>query len=153
MRNSAEPMLTRAMVCKPAILDRHWRSNPIARPSTVASPTRVNSSTASMLRIFHPAAGADRQTRTLERGSSARGRMLPTTTDELPCVNLATQHAGEASPDSRTAEGEAGGQRSFEGEVGQRPVRLEMQDPPTHRHDRNAGAHQQRDGAGTDDRA
>jgi hypothetical protein len=34
--NNAEPMLTSAMVCSPAIRDRPWRSKPIATPSSVA---------------------------------------------------------------------------------------------------------------------
>src|SRR5882757_7779964 len=109
MRNNAEPMLTRAMVCKPAILDRHWRSNPIATPSTVARPTRLSSSTASMLRIFHPAGGSVRQTRTHCRWFIGAMPNVANGDDKLPCVNLATQLAGGASPYSQTAWKEEGG--------------------------------------------
>jgi len=52
---------TPAIFCSPAILDRHCRSRPIAIPSPVATPTRLSSSTASTLWIFHP---APRSTRT-----------------------------------------------------------------------------------------
>ena len=39
--NNAEPMLTSAMVCSPAIRDRHWRSRPIATPIGPAEVTHA----------------------------------------------------------------------------------------------------------------
>jgi hypothetical protein len=42
--NNAEPKLTSAIVCSPAIRERHWRSRPIATPSRAANPTRTSNS-------------------------------------------------------------------------------------------------------------
>src|SRR6476646_4643626 len=56
--NNAEPKLTSAIVCSPAIRERHCRSKPIATPSTAASPTRTSNSNPgwfmSMSSIFTP---------------------------------------------------------------------------------------------------